>query len=303
MDTKKKITLNRTMDRLSMNLMLDEVLDSDKNPLCKELEIDFCYINFIQPAGIVALHNMIEWLIKKDVKVSFTYKTKNNGSQDPLKYLDDSDFFNRHLGESIYPNASVRATTMPLQDVKYGESHGWLKYNFIPWLAQQLNVKISTLANIEMCLGEIFNNINDHSMEQIGCIYAQFYPNKNLLTFCIADFGVGIPYNIRKFDKNLSDEKALQLAIKEGFTTKTTPRNLGAGLYTLIRNVVLNLRGSVHINSGYGLLDVFSNQGKMVIRSKETTGYYPGTFLEFNIDTNIVKREDIENDDEEDFSW
>lgn len=295
--------LNKDLDKTNMNSMLEEVLDRDKTPLCSDLEIDFEKIGFVEPGGIVALHNMIEWLSSKKVKVSFTYPIENKGIKDPLKYLDDSNFFRRHLGKTIYPNSSVRSTTMSLQDVTYSQSHAWLKHKFIPWLAQQLDVKNSTLANIEMCLGEIFNNINDHSMEEIGCIYAQYYPNKHLLTFCIADFGVGIPHNIRKLHPELGDADALELAIKEGFTTKTTPRNLGAGLYTLIRNVVLNLKGSVHINSGYGLLNVFANRNDMVIKSHEAFGFYPGTFLEFNIDTKVVREEDKDNDEEEEFLW
>lgn len=297
-----KLNLPRDLDRTSINGLMINVLDSSKKPLHKKVEIDFTTLKFIQPAGVVALDNMIAWLSKRQVDVSFTYYKNMKDKHNSTKYLDDSGFFKKHLGETLVDNATLRSTTIPLQNVTYEQSHSWLQFTFTPWLATQLGVKKATLGNIEMCLGEIFNNIKDHSSENIGCIYAQHFPQKKLLTFCIADFGVGIPYNIRKIVPDCSDSEALMHAIKEGFTTKTSPRNLGAGLYTMIKNVVIGLKGSVHINSGYGILDVYSDNGKMRIRTLESNGFYPGTFLEFNIDTAEVEKEDLVTEEEE-FEW
>lgn len=297
------LKLPRNLDRSSINNLMIHVLDENKRPLDNEVIIDFTTLNFIQPAGVVALDNMIAWLLKRNVNVSFNTYTNVLNNNTPTKYLDDSGFFKKHLRKPLVESAVLRSTTIPLQDVNYEQSHSWLQLTFTPWLAEQLGVKKATLGNIEMCLGEIFNNIKDHSYENIGCIYAQHFPQKKLLTFCIADFGVGIPYNIRKVVSNCSDSEALMYAIEEGFTTKTSPRNLGAGLYTMIKNVVVNLKGSVHINSGYGILDVYSNNGEMVPRPFESAGFYPGTFLEFNIDTAEVEKEDLETEEEEEFEW
>jgi len=153
-----------------------------------------------------------------------------------------------------------------------------------------------------MCLGEIFNNIKDHSSENIGSIYAQHYPNKNLLIFSIADFGVGIPQNIRKINNELSDEEALGFAIIEGVTSMTSPRNLGAGLHTLIKNVVNSNKSAVHIHSGYGILNALAGHDKVDVETTSSTGYYPGTFLDISIDTSIIIEED-QFEDEEEFVW
>lgn len=278
------------------------LLDENKVPLHDEVVIDFTTLSFIQPAGVVALDNMIAWLLKRGVKVRFNYFTNVQNRNTPTKYLDDSGFFKKYLGHQLVEGASLRSTTIPLQNVTYEESYSWLKNTFTPWLAGQLGVKTVTLGNIEMCLGEIFNNIKDHSYENIGCLYAQHFPQKGIVTFCIADFGVGIPYNVRKVLPEYSDSQALHQAIVEGFTTKTSPRNLGAGLHTMIKNVVVNLKGTVHINSGYGILDTYSNNGDIEVRISESQGFYPGTFLEFNIITAEVMKEDVFTEEEE-FEW
>ncbi|MET4562159.1 anti-sigma regulatory factor (Ser/Thr protein kinase) [Lysinibacillus parviboronicapiens] len=298
-----KVFMPRELDRDRINELMINVLDSEKKPLYKQVELDFTTLKFIQPAGVVALDNMIEWLYKRDVRVDFTYYTNIVDKYHPIKYLDDSGFFEKHLGKRLVKSATLRSTTISLQNVAYEESFSWLQNTFTPWLAQQLGVKKTTLGNIEMCLGEIFNNIKDHSSENIGCLYAQHYPQKKLLTFCIADFGVGIPYNIKRVFPDCSDSEALLHAIEEGFTTKTSPRNLGAGLYTMIKNIVINLKGSVHINSGYGILNVYSDKGAIVTDPFHSDGFYPGTFLEFNINTAEVEKEDLETEEEEEFEW
>ncbi|MFI2132925.1 ATP-binding protein [Lysinibacillus fusiformis] len=298
-----RIDIPRELDRDSINSLMINVLDKDKHPLYKKVDLDFRTLKFIHPAGVVALDNMIAWLDKRGVEVIFTYYVNITNRNHPIKYLDDSGFFKKHIGKSLVEDVALRSTTIPLLNVAYEESHSWLQNTFTPWLAQQLGVKRATLGNIEMCLGEIFNNIKDHSSENIGCIYAQHFPQKKLLTFCIADFGVGIPYNVKKIIPGCSDSEALLHAIKEGFTTKTSPRNLGAGLYTMIKNIVVNLNGSVHINSGYGILNVYSNKGNLITRAFRSDGFYPGTFLEFNINTAEVEREDLETEEEEEFEW
>lgn len=299
------LKLPKNIDKTNMNKLMVNIIDQDKNPLYTSINFDFTSLRFIRPAGVVTLDNVISWLSKRDVDVKVTYYQGITNPKLAIKYLDDSGFFEKYLKIKLVESASLRSTTIPLQNITYESSAGWLSFNFIPWLAQQLNVKVSSLADIETCLGEIFNNIKDHSFEKTGCLFAQHFPKEKKLTICIADFGVGIPHNIRKVKSGLSDEEALSLAIVDGFTTKTSPRNLGAGLHTMIKNVAYNLKGSVHINSGYGILDAIydDNRNGFDIATSSSTGYYPGTFLEFNINTEIVIEEDALNEEEEEFLW
>ena len=194
------VKLPSRLDRENVNLLMSLVInDNNRKPKSDKLVFDFENLSFIEPAGVTSLGNLFEWLIKNDCSASILYP-ENFGINKfcPIKYLDDSGFFERYVGEKLNKCSSVRQTTIPLQNVTYDKSYSWKTNHFIPWLSRQINVKKQTLANIDVCLGEIFNNIRDHSFEKIGCIYAQHYPNKNKLTFSISDFGVGIPHNVRK---------------------------------------------------------------------------------------------------------
>lgn len=298
-----EIMLPYRLDRHQINNLMSEVINKNKQPVSNELNFNFSSLGFIEPAGITSLGNLFEWLVKKGADTKITLPEKIGVKKwCPIEYLDDSDFFLKYIGKKINETSTVRPTTIPLQNVTYESSYQWLESTFVNWIANRIGVQNATLGNIEMCLGEIFNNIRDHSTENIGCIYAQHYPNKNKLVFTIADFGVGIPDNIRKLNRELNDSEALNQAIREGVTSKTSPRNLGAGLHTLIKNIVDGTKGSVHIHSGYGILNASGGKDGIEVDSHLTQGYYPGTFLEVVIDTDVIIEEDkIES--QEEFVW
>ncbi|MCY7789109.1 ATP-binding protein [Bacillus inaquosorum] len=290
--------------RDTMGVLIDKVISSDFEPKDQKIRFDFCDLDFIEPSGVTILGNIIEWLKARGVSITITApKIVPNGKYSPLKYLDDSMFFNRYVGEPLYEkNASVRNTTLELQNVTYGGSFQWLESKFTPWLAREMGyLRHETVEPIRMCFGEIFNNINDHAEENIGCIFAQHYPKNNQIQISISDFGIGIPNSIRKVDPFLTDSEALKKAVEEGYSSKSTPQNRGAGLSTLIKNVVENYGGEVHIQSFRGILACKQNNFNEVwIDSKQGNSIYPGTFIEVILDT---KNFEDEINDEEEFEW
>lgn len=298
-----KVRIPYKLDKQRVNNLMMKVIDESQFPKDQNITFDFSTLGFIEPAGITTLGNLFEWLIKHGTDTRIEYpEVFGRDRHCPIKYLDDSNFFLMFLGEKLEESSTVRNTTIPLQKVTYENSHQWLSATFIPWLASRLGIKISTLTNVEMCMGEIFNNIIDHSTENIGCIFAQHYPNKNKVTISIADFGVGIPVSIRRVNPDVNDALALELAIKEGFSSRSTPRNMGAGLHTLIQNVVNGLFGTVDLYSGYGILQTKRINDNISVTSGTTEGYYPGTFLDINFDTTILIEED-QYEEEEEFEW
>lgn len=285
----------------TMYELLENVIDNDLKPRDQEIKLNFGTLRFIEPVGVTILSNLIEWLHKRDIQVILTHPRNIPSSKwDPLKYLDDSQFFQRYLGKSLTENAYTRDTTIPLQLVAYSNSYQWLDLNLTSWLSRRLNISKESLRDIKMSFGEIFNNINDHAQENIGCIFAQHYPASNTVNIAISDFGVGIPNNIRKILPSLTDGEALFKAIEEGFSSKTTPRNLGVGLHTLITNVVENNGGSVHIRSGYGILDCINVNNELKINFTDESSFYPGTLLEVILRTDTIP--EIEEEEEE-FEW
>lgn len=300
-----EVFLPNQFSRDTMYDLITQVIDRDMKPVDSIVVFNFNKLRFIRPAGVTVLSNLVEWLIKRGVDVKFALPDKTeslNRKTNPIKYLDDSLFFNRYIGYKYLSDSSPRETTLPLQLVAYGESYNWLKKIFSPWLLSNLSVnKEDALVNVEICIQEIFNNIKDHAQEDIGCIFIQNYPKEDEIIISISDFGVGIPYWVKATtSEEITDSQAIEKAIENGFSTKSTVRNAGAGLDILICNVVLNNEGSVYIHSNYGILICRKGTSGLCKERQDTSVFYPGTLFEIRLRTDI-----LENSigAEEEFKW
>ena len=97
--------------------------------LPKTIAFDFGTLRFIRPAGVTFLNNLVEWLHVKRVSVEFSGLSPFSAA---ISYLDDSLFFERHLGDKLNEHSRPRNTTLPLKVVSQDESHMWLRTNFTP---------------------------------------------------------------------------------------------------------------------------------------------------------------------------
>ena len=185
--------------------------------LPKEVAFDFSRMRFARPSGIVFLSNLSRFLVRNGCKVTYT---NINPQSDAIRFLDDAMFFEQHLGRSLTPTSSVRATTQPLRAVHHEESHGWIGFTLLPWLSHCSGVPVTQMAELKTCLSELFNNIADHTDSGLGSIFAQWYPNERNLEVCIADFGQGIPATVGRVVDGLSDSEAISRALRTGFLHK-----------------------------------------------------------------------------------
>lgn len=292
-----KVYLPSRFDNDTMYGFLDQVLDENVNPRAEEFDFDFTSLSFIQPPGVTILSNIVRKLRKHDVTVSFTYYLPNRSKKFcPIKFLDDSMFFKHFFGKKLDEKASLRVTTLPLENVTYDRSYGYLE-GAMSWLAPKLSLTKESLGDIKVCIEEVFNNINDHSSDNTGSIFIQHYPKEKKVMVSISDIGIGIPGSIQSHFPNMNDAEALRAAIRQGFTTKSTPRNRGAGLDILLHNVVINNHGSVYIHSNNGILSAKYMSGVMDVNSEMIEGFYPGTLLIIEFRTDTIEYI------EEDFSW
>ncbi len=284
-----------------MYTLLQKVITRDRNPVSDELVLNFSTLSkFIEPCGVTILSNLIHWLENRGVTVDILPGEVSRWEDSPNKFLDDSMFFEQHLGEKLNEYSQVRVTTLPLQHVNAKDPTGWLSYKFTPWLSRQLGVPPNRLATIQVCMEEILNNIKDHADNTTGCVFAQFIPGNHEVLISISDFGVGIPYNVQEKHPELTEKEAIRKAVERGFSTQTQPYNRGFGLDNLISNVVLNGKGSVYIHSLNGILSCQNGNNSIQYKTNDAFGHYPGTLIELAFKTNA---EDIFDIEEEGFSW
>ncbi|MBF0296032.1 MAG: hypothetical protein HQL96_12650 [Magnetococcales bacterium] len=256
-----------------------------------KVQVNFNTLHFIDPVGQVTLSNTIGWLQKKGVKVTFLAPDTTNPA---VRFLDDAQFFSSHLKnhQTILPAAHLRETTLPITRIQHSQAGHWLRGTFVHWMAERTEIPVPSLVSIQSSLMEIFNNIKDHSEEQIGCCAAQHFPKNRRIIIAIADFGVGIPTQMSKKYHGSNSDLIMQ-ACDEGVSTKSIPQNRGAGLYLLVQNVV---------RLNHGMISIYSNDGKATFGTlnnhHKPSKFYPGTLFIVIFDTDTIVP-----DEEEDFQW
>jgi hypothetical protein len=195
-----ELALPYELNGITLRRVTQALIDGCPNGLPNNVFINFAGLGFIKPAGVTFLSNLIMWLASKNVAVRFTGHDRNTGV---LRFLDDSLFFEKHLGAKLTQWATPRSTTRPLVHAHHGQSQDEIRNRFVPWLSNRLSISKASLHDFQVCLLELFNNIQDHSSLEIGCLFAQHFPNMNQVGVAIADFGIGIPSAVRRIHPEL----------------------------------------------------------------------------------------------------
>ena len=292
------LPLSYELNGANVRRVAQALVDGCPNGLPSRVVIDFSQLGFIKPAGVTFLSNLILWLHSRNVQVAFSGHTRNNAA---LRFLDDSKFFERHLGAPLNDTACVRNTTLPLMDVHHQDSFAWVRNTMVPWLANALNVTRPSLYTFQTCVSEMFNNIKDHSTLEIGSVFAQHFPNIHRVGISVADFGRGIPASVRSVQPELSiDNDAIKRAVQPNFTAHSTPGNQGIGLDYLLQAAVANNGGTVTIYSWTGAV-LFEPSGTGIgVSDLPHVGFCPGTTIDMWLRTDTIVN--LEEEAEE-FEW
>lgn len=254
-----KLIIPRRATGIALYCSFQDFLDVNPD-LPKSVEFDFSIMAYIEPACVAFLGNLARWFQNAGTIVTFSgMDTKIQG----IKYLDDSLFFEQHLGKKLDSTSKCRSTTLPLKHLSQTDSHAWLEYDFIPWLSDISGLSVTSLAEVRTCIKEVINNISNHTEHDDGCIFSQWYPNLRQIKFSIADFGCGIRETARRQIPTCSDVGAIIWSTQDGTSSKSLPTNRGAGLFLLLQNIVINFNGEVTITSHSGRVR-FVKQGNSV---------------------------------------
>jgi len=193
---------------------------------------------------------------------------------------------NKFLGVFNQPELTdTNQTTLPFKILKLtaGDQFNdyldtYMRGRGIPTMSEALTKRF------RQSLFEIFLNATLHSQSKAGIfICGQFYPNKHRLDFTIADAGVGIRENVRRYTQKpkLNSCKAIEWAMTEGNTTKTGNQPGGLGL-KLIKDFIQMNGGKFQVVSRFGYYE-FSANGESI---QKMNSDFPGTCLNIEINTN-----------------
>lgn len=118
-------------------------------------------------------------------------------------------------------------------------------------LKKQLGLEGEILSAVRYLVDEITVNISEHSGSEFGIIMAQYFPTKNFLDMCIADYGKGLLnsyINSGKYEPKNNSE-AIEMAVN-GKSTKNLPESRGFGISTSRNILAKGLRGHFLLWSG-----------------------------------------------------
>ena len=226
---------------------------------------------------------------------------ENGGFSRAITFMDDSEFFLELSGRRLSDSSTCRHTTLPIRRLEANETVMWLHNQAIPWLARRLDVTEDSLIEIRICIEELFNNIKDHSGTNNSSIFIQHYPKiNNKFCICMSDNGIGLLRKIQKLHPKFNYQQAIEHALQEGFTTRSSHRNAGMGLFTLTKTVCNNGGMFVLRTGNIHALITQGEDKEPKIEYLENLPDLKGTAFEIIL---YGKQLDFEQAQVEDFTW
>lgn len=293
-------TLGPIFNQDKMYEFVFHLIDDDLNVRHGTNVLDFGGLTNISAGGICALSNVIE-LIKRS---GAAIKVENTGKSSCFKKLRDFGFISNYVDKNITSEKNLWHN--PLHLLQREQTFSYLEHNLIPWIASGFNCHHHNLDYIKSSLTEIFNNVFDHSTVDVFSLCAYNDLTKGELKICVSDFGVGIPTKIKNTFPELrqkSDLQAIAKALEDGFTSKTSPRNRGAGLHLLCEWMVGLHSGVINIHSNRGIYRISKNEyGQRLTKGERSRHTYPGTMIVIDLQVAHFLKQ-LSTSQTEEFEW
>lgn len=268
-----------------------------KKDSINEVNFNFSDVKFVFPAGLCPLATFIAKLkLEFPNKDYFLSLPKDSGVKN---YLARIGFFNllninpvkinkNPCKETLFELTQIKNDSIENKNISFKRDS-----DIMDLIRNNLKCSETTIKRIGYAVGEIIQNIIDHSESSIGgFICAQVYKKNKTLEVCFSDYGVGIVKNIRnKFNYTVSDKRdsdCILEATNLSISTGSLNQNSGQGLF-LTRKIIEDNKGFMKIYSNNGIIIINEDS----LKHAECTFPIPGTTicLNFNLDNPI--RDDI----------
>lgn len=155
-------------------------------------------------------------------------------------------------------------------------------------IKNQLKLKGDFLNAVKYFISELTNNVSDHSKGDYGYMFAQYFPQKLYMDFCVVDDGINIfnSFAESEFYHPSSHIEAIEMAVNGRSTKKGQENSRGFGISTSRRMLVQGLGGRFFLWSGAACY--LEQQGKLGAGSFELKEIhaFPGTFVGLRIPLN-----------------
>ncbi len=148
-------------------------------------------------------------------------------------------------------------------------------------IADESFIELITNNTFGFLLGEIMDNIEEHSDAENIYLFAQYWPKNNSCEVCILDDGVGLLGSLKKAGRDVSDSAdALKKILEKGLSSKTEYGDIMRGMgikYTRAAITNKEINGEFFIMSGSAAFLHSAKSGENFINFKEY--FWPGTLV------------------------
>lgn len=250
--------------------------------------VDFSGIRFIYPYHLASLSCLIEGYAIRGSKIHFKFDKENPGKT-YLERIRFTEFWEPGFPRDDY---NFDGRCLPLWKIDYPrispfieEAQRYFEHNLLSG---------ADLSPLAIVLSEVFNNVEDHSESLVnGFTLTQYYPSEHIIMLSVCDFGVGIPRKIQEYMKMLgklvpAPDKCIELALRQGFSTKSTPKNKGLGLDNVFSNVKIQA-GQLQIISNNAYFGKKANGEETLQTIAENLS---GTHIVISLDTSLLESKD-----------
>lgn len=244
--------------------------------LFDSVELDFSFCGFLDANMAAPLYAVVSRIRDELNDVSLI---NLNPSLETI--LRKNHFLTKFQKASL---ADTNHTTVPFKTFKLQAGEQFFEYlesymhgKGIPAMSEGLTKRF------RQSLFEIFQNAAIHSKSESGIFTCgQFFPQMHRLDFTIADAGVGIRDNVRKYTGNskMSSCAAIKWALTEGNTTKTGDQPGGLGL-KLLKDFIRMNKGKLQIVSRYGFYQFSASEENSLKLDHD----FPGACINIEINT------------------
>ncbi len=229
--------------------VINEIEEKSKK---KEIvNLDFSEIGWFNPCSMILLSNKLKELSENKVKVEIIPPEKPKVKE--------------HMRKIGFPfgNSGKGSSFVPIRHFKKEKNKKHQVNKEVNKLMDEIEDKVPRKldTSIKYILGELSDNIDEHSNFSYASLMAQYFPKKKKIDIAVFDNGITIPGAFSKHDISFQEDgEAIQKAVKGEVTTKKNEEMRGYGLKSCKRLSIEGLEGEFYIISRKGILGF--NQGK-----------------------------------------
>ena len=247
----------------SINDLFRLMMDLERQP-DSSVTLDFSQCRFLNPVFLLGARLMVQHYQRLGRQVQLNTDCHNRFFQDYLQLTHFTEGFQpaalsvavcNEVLQRYFPKTYLPLTVFPLGLSDEATS---IRENLQAAIATHIKTRLclsgQVYESVSYLITEMVNNINDHSRQQDGYLFTQFYPSKGYIDIGFADIGTGFlgSYQLTGHRDITTHEAAIK-AGRMGQSTKDDPQR-GFGFRTSRSLLVDGLGGKYFLFSGDAFL-------------------------------------------------